>query len=121
MSFNIYEPWRDAEAHAARLEEEYRKYGTGNCESCGKTVWHDEHFCSECMEIAIDNVRYFTDWLAEKNGWPREIALETALRILRILSCFPCAEEENCDRHSCDFSIDNYYLTDDMRGITVAG
>lgn len=66
MSFNIFEPWRDAEAHAARLEEEYRKYGTGNCESCGKTVWHDEHFCSECMEIAIDDVRYFTDWLAEK-------------------------------------------------------
>ena len=62
------EPWRDAEAHAARLEEEYRKYGTGNCESCGKTVWHDEHFCSECMEIAIDDVRYFTDWLAEKTA-----------------------------------------------------
>ena len=82
MSFNIYEPWRDAEAHAARLEAEYKKYGTGNCESCGKTVWHDEHFCAECMGIAIDDVRYFTDWLAEKNGWPREIALETAYKDL---------------------------------------
>lgn len=79
---NYPEPWRDAEAHAARLEEEYRKYGTGNCEVCGKTVWHDEHFCAECMEIAIDDVRYFTDWLAEKNGWPREIAIETAARDL---------------------------------------
>ena len=80
MSFNIFEPWRDAEAHAARLEEEYRKYGTGNCESCGKTVWHDEHFCAECMAEAVEDLKYCAACVAEVNGWPYEIAIETAAR-----------------------------------------
>ena len=43
-----------------------------------------------------------------------EIALETGLRILRILSCFPCDKEDDCNRLSCDFRIDDYYLTDDI-------
>lgn len=43
-----------------------------------------------------------------------EIALETALRVLRILSCFPCDKEDDCNRLSCDFRIDDYYLTDDI-------
>jgi len=82
MSFNIFEPWRDAEAHAARLEEEYRKYGTGNCESCGKTVWHDERFCVECMEDAEEDLRDCMECIAKATEWPREIALESAVKAL---------------------------------------
>lgn len=76
------EPWRDAEAHAARLEEEYRKYGTGNCEACGKIVWHDERFCAECMEDAEEDLRDCMECIAKATEWPREIALESAVKAL---------------------------------------